>query len=325
MTEYSSNYDNVDSNWSKQGMPTAYDLLPYALKAVANAPKESTGYYTDLIVQEIHLPDQLAKARYKTGRHDFVIKKRVSWALSELKNGGLIASDVYQRASYYITSSGRSMLGKALSKNDLINLPTYQEHAKHFKTNKSALSIKHNFKNSFDNEISITTDSNNIDELEKKNYVQIKNKLLDYLYIIDPYKLEHIVVNLLSTMGYKGINADAITTSKSNDGGIDGIINRDILGFDKIYIQVKRYAKGNHVQRPEIDAFLGVINSKNIPSMHSIFVTTSSFSSAAEEVAKLNGIILMNGNQLANYLMQYHIGVSVRTYNFYNIDLNYFK
>ena len=90
MTEYSLNYDNVGSNWSKQGMPTAYDLLPYVLKAVANAPKESTGYYTDLIVQEIHLPDQLANARYKTGRHDFVIKKRVSWALSELKNGGLL-------------------------------------------------------------------------------------------------------------------------------------------------------------------------------------------------------------------------------------------
>ncbi|SHG40367.1 Restriction endonuclease [Flavobacterium micromati] len=38
-------------------------------------------------------------------------------------------------------------------------------------------------------------------------------------------------------MGY----GDFIETFKSSDGGIDGIINEDKLGLDKIYIQAKRF------------------------------------------------------------------------------------
>ncbi len=41
-------------------------------------------------------------------------------------------------------------------------------------------------------------------------------------------------------MGY----GEFIETSKSNDGGIDGIINEDKLGLDKIYIQAKRFNEG---------------------------------------------------------------------------------
>ena len=40
-------------------------------------------------------------------------------------------------------------------------------------------------------------------------------------------------------MGY----GDFIETSKSSDGGIDGIINEDKLGLDKIYIQAKDLMK----------------------------------------------------------------------------------
>ena len=145
------------------------------------------------------------------------------------------------------------------------------------------------------------------------------------MYTIDPYKLEHIIVKLLSSMGYKGVNADAITTAKVGDNGIDGIISRDVLGFDKIYIQVKRYNKDNHVSRPEIDAFVGALRRMRISASHSIFVTTSTFTPGALEAAREAGILTMDGVKLVNYLVEYHVGVEAKEYTFFNIDLEYFK
>jgi len=59
---------------------------------------------------------------------------------------------------------------------------------------------------------------------------------------MDPYEFEQLVVDLLFVMGYGGSREEAATvTQKSNDGGIDGIINEDRLGLDVIYIQTKRH------------------------------------------------------------------------------------
>ena len=55
-------------------------------------------------------------------------------------------------------------------------------------------------------------------------------------------------------MGY----GDFIETSKSGDGGIDGIINEDKLGLEKIYTQAKRYNE-NKVREKDIRNFIGAI------------------------------------------------------------------
>ena len=47
-------------------------------------------------------------------------------------------------------------------------------------------------------------------------------------------------------MGY----GEFIETKKTGDGGIDGIINQDQLGINKIYLQAKRYAE-NKVREKE--------------------------------------------------------------------------
>ena len=62
-----------------------------------------------------------------------------------------------------------------------------------------------------------------------------------------------MMVTLLNNMGYKGTDGQSLVTQKSNDGGIDGIINQDPLGLQTIYVQVKRYAENNVIGSPEID------------------------------------------------------------------------
>lgn len=80
---------------------------------------------------------------------------------------------------------------------------------------------------------------------------QVKNELLEKLKTIDPYYFEKVILILLKKMGY----GEFIETSKSGDGGIDGIINEDKLGLEKIYIQAKRYNE-NKVREKDIRNFI---------------------------------------------------------------------
>lgn len=62
-----------------------------------------------------------------------------------------------------------------------------------------------------------------------------------------------------------------------------------------------------------------------ISASHSIFVTTSTFTPGALEAAREARILTMDGTELVNYLVEYHVGVEAKEYTFFNIDLDYFK
>ena len=63
-------------------------------------------------------------------------------------------------------------------------------------------------------------------------------------------------------MGYSGKHGTAVVTSKSNDGGIDGIINQDPLGTSTVYVQAKRYHETNTIGRHAI-RFYGALAAVN--------------------------------------------------------------
>jgi restriction system protein len=108
-------------------------------------------------------------------------------------------------------------------------------------------------------------------------------------------------------MGY----GDFIETSKSGDGGIDGIINKDKLGLDKIYIQAKRY-EDNKVREKDIRNFIGAMS---VDTNKGLFVTTSDFDKGAIQKAHdaHHRIILIDGNKLVNLMHQFDVGVQIKT------------
>ena len=108
-------------------------------------------------------------------------------------------------------------------------------------------------------------------------------------------------------MGY----GDFIETPKSNDGGIDGIINEDKLGLDKIYIQAKRY-ETNKVREKDIRNFIGAMSGDTTKG---VFVTTSDFDAGAIKKAHdaHHTLILINGERLVDLMHQYNVGVQVKT------------
>ena len=128
-------------------------------------------------------------------------------------------------------------------------------------------------------------------------------------------------------MGYGGANADrARVTQKSNDEGIDGVINEDALGLDVIYIQAKRYQAGSNIGRKEIQSFVGALAGKQ--ANKGVFITTSDFASTATDYAAAvqQKVILINGERLAQLMIEHNIGVStVRTIDLKRLDSDYFE
>jgi len=136
---------------------------------------------------------------------------------------------------------------------------------------------------------------------------ELITKLIDQLKQARWRRLEYIVVELLTAMGY----GDGEVTDKTNDGGLDGIIKEDKLGLDNIYIQAKRWE--NTVGRPDVMSFSGALDAKG--AKKGIFITTSSFSNGAKEYAsrlESKKIILIDGYRLAKLMIENNIGVNVK-------------
>ena len=151
-----------------------------------------------------------------------------------------------------------------------------------------------------------------IDSFVEKYNQNVKNQLLAKLQGLErPTDLEPVMVQLLENMGYRGENGSSIVTSRSNDGGVDCIINQDPLGLSKVLVQVKRYASNNVVDRPTIQGFYGALHT-TYHMDRGIFITTSSFSAPACRVARQNNIILIDGDQLTDLMIQYSVMTKVK-------------
>lgn len=129
-------------------------------------------------------------------------------------------------------------------------------------------------------------------------------------------------------MGYgSDVDNAGLVTLQSNDGGIDGIIKEDQLGFSQIYIQAKQWATDRSVNRPEIQKFVGALQGQQ--AQKGLFITTASFSSGAIQYANnLLGVkvVLVDGKSLTKLMIKHNLGVSVDTvYEIKKIDSDFFS
>ena len=102
---------------------------------------------------------------------------------------------------------------------------------------------------------------------------------------LSPGFFEHMVIKLLTQMGYGGsIENAGVVVGQTGDEGIDGIVREDKLGFNLIYIQAKRWDCDKTIGRPEIQKFVGALAGQG--ARKGLFITTARFSAAAYEYAK---------------------------------------
>ena len=152
----------------------------------------------------------------------------------------------------------------------------------------------------------------------------VRAHVLESVLNNSPSFFEHLVVDLLLRMGYGNDKNSGIVTGRSHDGGIDGIINEDKLGLDKIYIQAKRYSENNTVGRKEIQAFVGAMESIN----KGVFITTSRFTKEAASFIERQqkNIKLIDGKLLSDLLVKYQVGIiSVQSMSILRVDSDYYN
>ncbi len=258
-----------------------------------------------LLAKHFHLTQEEMNAWYPSGNGE-IFYDRISWALSYLFIAGLVEKP--QRGDYKISEKGLSMLSTCTEKqiNEYVRA-TVNARTREKSKSKDEKNVSH--PTATDNERTPEEDLGDSYDRIKQN---IQSQILTTILSKQPQEFERLVEKLLQTMGYGGeIKNSGIVTRLSNDGGIDGIIKEDILGFNHISIQAKRYALNNNVKRNEVQSFVGAV--AGTPSKKGVFITTSDFTKGAiEYVESLNGsptIILINGQQLTDYIYDYGLGL----------------
>ena len=128
-------------------------------------------------------------------------------------------------------------------------------------------------------------------------------------------------------MGYGGARANAAkVVGKSGDNGIDGVVDQDQLGLDRVYVQAKRYMPDNGVGSGAIRDFSGSLDLHK--ANKGIFFTTSYFSSSALDTAEGMGkrIVLIDGEKLAHLMLENGVGCSSKqAISIMRIDEDYFE
>lgn len=265
------------------------------------------------------LSDEDLRLKVPSGQQP-MFKNRVTWAISYLKNAGLLR--YAQRGVYQITDSGKATLQENPDKINLAYLKRFDEYKK---WQSSDLVV---------NDPSLVYEAGEEKTPEEVIGNSIKSlhaKLaLDLLEVIKgrtPAEFETFVLKLLNNMGYGGVEERSFeVVGKSGDNGIDGIIYQDHFGIDRIYVQAKKWADSK-VTSKDIRDFIGALSIKG--TNKGVFITTSEFTKDARDTIKMNPqnrIILIDGQQLAEYAIKYNVGVQVKAeYQIKALDNDFFE
>ena len=154
---------------------------------------------------------------------------------------------------------------------------------------------------------------------------QLAEDVLERVKGMSPAFFERLIVDLMLRLGYGGPSGDGRVLGRAGDGGLDGVINQDKLGLEKIYLQAKRYTNGS-VGSPEVQGFAGALMGHG--ARKGVLITTSSFSSSAKSyVSSLTEykISLIDGIDLAKLMIDHDLGVALaRRYDVKRIDSDFF-
>lgn len=252
-----------------------------------------------------------------------LLHNRVHWAKFYMTKAGLIDSPT--RGVFVASDAGKALLATQPDRIDVSLLKTYPKFLEFYDKSNS------NKGESQDSaqQLSAASDATPEEQIDAANSVLTKAltaELLIRVHEQTPTFFEHLIVELLVAMGYGGSHENAARRlGKSGDGGIDGIIDEDRLGLDRIYVQAKRYSPDQTIGRPAVQGFVGSLI--GFGATKGVFVATCSFSrQALDYVENLSQrVILIDGDRLAELMVEFGVGVRVsRVVEVKRIDEDFF-
>ncbi|EPB8176387.1 TPA: restriction endonuclease [Clostridium perfringens] len=301
-------------------IPTYEQIMLPLLELLKDENTYNNKECVEKLSENLNLTEEEVRELLPSGRKR-VFYNRVNWAKTYLKRAGLVEAP--RRGEVKITQLGLELLQEnpiEIRSRDLLRYSSFNDFIN---------TANNRNENNNENRETLINERTPFEEISI-SFEELKNSLADE--ILEKLKscsfefFEKSVIELLIKMGYGGSREEAgRATRRTGDEGIDGIINEDRLGLDSIYIQAKRW-RDTVVGRPEIQKFSGALDTPG--ANKGVFITTSKFSREAKEyVENINTkkIILIDGIQLAQYMIDFNVGVSTEiVYEVKRIDSDYF-
>jgi len=300
-------------------IPDYQSLMLPLLEMAANG-ETSVPQAEAVLATKLGLSDEVREQMLPSGKQR-VLHNRIHWAKFYLTKAGLLESP--KRGRFVIAPAGRQVLANppaSLDTKYLLTIPAFRDFYRGGDASESVTAAAKV-------EPLSATPEEVVEAAYKAVHAALRADLLDRILQNSPSFFEQVIVELLVAMGYGGSHRNASEQlGKSGDGGVDGVVNEDVLGLDRIYVQAKRYAKESTVGRPEIQAFTGSL--VGLGATKGVFVTTSAFTSQAIEFAARipQRVILIDGKRLTELMVEHGVGVRAsRVLEFKRVDEDFFS
>jgi restriction system protein len=301
-------------------IPDFQTLLRPILDELSDGSTRRVRDLVDAMSERFQLSQEDRAALLPSGRQRRM-DNRVNWSVSHLFQAGLVTRPA--RGQVAITTAGREVLAAHPERVDmrvLNGFPSYRE----FRS-RSTQPDTAGGPLTAEPEADAASPQDLLAQAVTENRAAVEGELLRRALALSPTEFERLVLHLLERMGY-GRSGGVEHSGRSGDAGIDGIISQDPLGLDRIYLQAKRYAPDQAVQRPAIQGFVGAL--MGAQGDRGVFITTSTFSSGARaEAERVNARIeLIDGLRLAELMLRHGVGVQAETtVTLHQLDEDFFE
>jgi len=284
-----------------------YQSLMLPLLGIAAEGETRVPAAAQVIADRLEISEDEREEMLPSGKQR-LLHNRVHWAKFYMTKAGLIDSP--KRGVFAASPAGKELLATKPTRIDVETLKRFPAFIAFYNQAEEASASAEQTQVAFAAAASEATPEEQIDAAHAVLTKALKADLLARVLEQSPAFFERLIVELLVAMGYGGSHDDAARQlGKSGDGGIDGIIDEDRLGLDRIYVQAKRYATGSSVGRPEVQGFVGSL--VGLGASKGVFVTTSTFSKQALDYAKglQQRVILIDGARLTELMVEFGVGV----------------
>ena len=302
-----------------------FQTLMLPLLRLAADKESSVSDAVERLAKEFNLNQEERAALLPSGRQT-TFSNRVAWAKSYLVQAGLITPTT-ERAHFCITERGKNVLASPPERITIKYLSQYPEFRKFRKIGEPETGASDSQSSELVPDATLTPD-----ETMRIAHSQLEQELADELLVKiragTPAFFENLVVRLLFAMGYGGsvTEINKALVGGAGDNGVDGVIDQDKLGLDRLYVQAKRYADGNTVGPGAIREFFGSLD--RFKATKGLFVTASTYTASALDTAAAlsKRIVLINGDQLTRLMIRYNVGCRVvETLEIKKLDEEFFE
>lgn len=293
-------------------------FLP-TLRVLADGGERRARDARDAVADVLALTDEERQEAVPTGQAKY--DNRAAWAQTYLYQAGLVTRP--RRGVLTITPEGRRLLDSGVEALTIADLEAYDSFREFKERRRTSTTRMSGDADSDSGDATLSSPEERIAEAVSEQQASLAGELRTRFRDLSPRAFEILIVRLLSKMGY-GTTETSDHTGGSGDEGIDGIIRKDALGLDRVYMQAKRYVD-NSVGPEAINAFYGALQRKGAD--RGVFITSSSFTAGARRAEQdFRTIVLVDGERLAELMIEHEVGVQVdHTVVLKKVDEDFFE